>query len=65
MKMESYARHGVGEYWIVDDDARQVEIYRLDREAGAYRLADTCPPGSTARTPLLPLLALDVHELLA
>jgi Uma2 family endonuclease len=65
MKMETYARHGVGEYWIVDDEARRVEVYRLDREAGAYRLADTCPPGSTARTPLLPLLALDVRELLA
>jgi Uma2 family endonuclease len=61
MKMETYARHGVGEYWIVDDDARRLEIYRLDREAAAYRLAETCAPGDTARTGLLPLLALDVR----
>jgi len=63
MKMETYARHGVGEYWIVDDETRRVEIYRLDHEAVAYRQADTCSPGSTARTPLLPLLALDVRAL--
>ena len=63
MKMETYARHGVGEYWIVDDEARRLEIYRLDREAGAYRQAEACSPGSSARTPLLPLLTIDVAGL--
>jgi Uma2 family endonuclease len=61
MKMETYARHGVGEYWIVDDEARRLEIYRLDREAAAYRLAEACCPGETAHTPLLPRLAADVR----
>ena len=36
-KMELYARHGVPWYWIVDPDARVVEIYRLD--AGSYKLS--------------------------
>jgi Uma2 family endonuclease len=63
MKMETYARHGVGEYWIVDDEARRLEVYRLDREAAAYRLAATCAPGDISRTPLLPLVAIDIRAL--
>jgi Uma2 family endonuclease len=63
MKMETYARHGVAEYWIVDDEARRVEIYRLDGAAHAYRQPDVCAEGATARTPLLPSLAVDVHKL--
>jgi Uma2 family endonuclease len=29
IKRERYAAYGVSEYWIVDTDARQVEVYRL------------------------------------
>lgn len=32
VKFEDYARHGVGEYWIVDADAETVELYRLAGE---------------------------------
>jgi Uma2 family endonuclease len=63
MKMETYSRHGVGEYWIVDDEARQVEIYRLDPEAGAYRLAATCSRSDSATTPLRPALRVDLSDL--
>ena len=36
-KLRLYASHGVPWYWIVDPDARVVEVYRL--EAGSYALA--------------------------
>jgi Uma2 family endonuclease len=63
LKMETYARYEVGEYWIVDGDRATVEIYRLDAEAGAYRLSATCRSGDQARTPLLPLLSVDIAAL--
>jgi Uma2 family endonuclease len=31
LKRERYAHFGVPEYWVVDGEARTVEIYRLDR----------------------------------
>ena len=43
-KLRDYARHGVGEYWIVDADARLVEQYLLPPNAREYesgvRLSD-------------------------
>lgn len=63
LKMETYARYGIGEYWIVDGARAAVEIYRLDAEAGAYRLTATCRAGDQAGTPLLPLLSVDVAAL--
>lgn len=36
-KMQLYARHGVPWYWLVDPDARTVEVYRLTESA--YALA--------------------------
>ncbi|HEY0781303.1 MAG TPA: Uma2 family endonuclease [Thermoanaerobaculia bacterium] len=63
LKLETYARHGVGEYWIVDGAAETVEIYRLEAGAGAYRLAVTCRAGDRATTPVLPSLALAVETL--
>ncbi|WP_166442599.1 Uma2 family endonuclease [Phragmitibacter flavus] len=30
VKFEDYARHGVGEYWIVDAELETVEVYRLE-----------------------------------
>jgi Uma2 family endonuclease len=35
-KMTLYAKHGVTWYWIVDPDARAIEVYRL--HADGYRL---------------------------
>lgn len=63
IKMEAYARHDVGEYWIVDGSRRAIEIHRLDRDAGAYRLVATCRPGDRATTLLVPALSVDVAAL--
>ena len=34
IKLHDYARHGIGEYWIVDADARTVEQYTLPSKGG-------------------------------
>jgi Uma2 family endonuclease len=37
-KLQIYARHGVPYYWIVDSDARSIDVYRAT--AGIYAPAD-------------------------
>jgi Uma2 family endonuclease len=64
-KLEAYARHGVGECWLVDDEATRVEIHRLERGTRAYGRAAMLAPGEVANTPLIPGLALDVTALFA
>jgi Uma2 family endonuclease len=65
LKMETYARYGVGEYWMVDVEREAIEIYRLDQNASAYRLVQTCRKDYQATTPLLPALSIDVTTLFA
>ena len=62
LKMEIYARFGVGEYWLADADRKAIEIYRLDAKARAYRLVETCRAGTRATTPLLPALSIDPKD---
>ena len=38
LKLKEYARHGVGEYWVVDSRARLVEQYILPHGGDDYRL---------------------------
>jgi Uma2 family endonuclease len=63
LKMETYARHGIPEYWIADGDRQAIEVYRLDPTAGAYRSIATYRRGERATTPLLPALAVDVAQI--
>jgi len=58
IKMEMYARFGVGEYWIVDAK-RTFSIHRLDSEARAFRLVRTAIAGDRVVTPLVPALDFD------
>lgn len=63
LKMETYARYGIEEYWIVDIERSSIEIFRLDRGAEAYRLIETCREADQAATPLLPGLSLQASKL--
>ena len=63
LKMETYARYGVAEYWLVDIEKLAIEIYRLDPAAKAYRLTQRCREGDVATTPLLPRLSIATSKL--
>lgn len=51
-KLRVYDKFGVGEYWVVDPEARTLEIYR--RAGGALALAATLRGEDEIDTPLLP-----------
>lgn len=51
-KRKLYSRRGVREYWIVDWQRQEVEVYR--REAAALSLVATWHAEDTASSPLLP-----------
>lgn len=61
LKLKTYARYGVGEYWIDDPVAQTVEVYRLTAEG--FHLAATCVQGKTVETPLLPGFSLAVSSI--
>ncbi len=48
VKFEDYAAHGVGEYWIVDPDARAIEQHLL--KDGRYDLVGKCSDGDITST---------------
>ena len=63
IKRERYAAYGVSEYWIIDTDARQVEVYRLT--GGELRWVRTETDWLRYRPkPRGPELVLDVPHLL-
>jgi Uma2 family endonuclease len=62
-KFEQYARHAVGEYWIIDPTAETVEVYRL--EGSSYELKGTLSASQTLETPLLPSWKNSVSQLFA
>jgi Uma2 family endonuclease len=51
-KLKLYSRRGVSEYWIIDWQRRQIEVYR--RHELALHLVATLQDGDTLETPLLP-----------
>jgi Uma2 family endonuclease len=63
LKLEAYARYQVPECWIIDREARKIEVYRRDPKKGFYRLAAHLGAGDRATTPLLPGLAIEVAVL--
>ncbi len=58
IKMELYARFGVREYWIVDPEARTVEVMNLTPDG--YRVSGRFDVSSRVVSPLLPGLNIDL-----
>ncbi len=63
IKMQVYARHGVPHYWILDPDARTLEMYVLP--GGGYGPAAQSSGDGTATTALFPGLNLPLAGLWA
>jgi Uma2 family endonuclease len=59
-KFEEYAKAGVAEYWLVDPQARTIEVYALQQ--GAYLLRGKWGAGETASSGLLSGFAVGVDE---
>lgn len=59
VKRQLYGKYGVAEYWVVDSDNRQIEVYRPQ----GHRLvgAATFKNSDELDTPLLPDFKLPVH----
>jgi Uma2 family endonuclease len=62
-KLDLYSRRGVMEYWIVDWQRRQIEIYR--RQRAALRLVHTLVEVDSIQTPLLPGFNCPLRDLFA
>jgi Uma2 family endonuclease len=60
-KLKAYARFGVPEYWIVDQEALAIEVYR--QSSAGYELTETFGEGDSITSQLLPEFALPVASL--
>ncbi len=59
-KKTLYARHGVREYWIVDPDAKTVEVFSLGERG--FELIRTYKSGEVLNSPLLEGLEVPLEE---
>jgi Uma2 family endonuclease len=59
-----YERFGVTEYWIVDQDERVVEVYRLGHD-GSYRRLGAFGPEDMVTAQAVPELSISLAEVFA
>jgi len=59
VKRQLYGKYGVAEYWVVDSENRQIEVYRLQGQrlesAGTFKNSDELD------SPLMPAFKLAVN----
>ncbi len=55
-----YARHGVSEYWLVDTDARTIEVLALGEHD--FERVQRYAEGQRLTSPVLAGLSLDTNE---
>lgn len=65
IKHAEYAQAGIPEYWIVDPEAKTVEVYRLPDDGDEYRLEQSLGESDTLTSTQLPGLELRLAELFA
>lgn len=63
-KFDLYERFGVTEYWIVDQDEKVVEVYRLGDD-GTYRRVSAFGPEDTVTAKAVPELFVSLAEVFA
>ncbi|MFP4705408.1 MAG: Uma2 family endonuclease, partial [Spirochaetaceae bacterium] len=63
-KFDLYERFGVREYWMVDQDERVVEVYRLDTDR-SYRRSGIFGPEDTVTAVAVPELVVSLAEVFA
>lgn len=63
-KFELYERFGVREYWIVDQDEKVVEVWRLEDDR-SYRRSGVFGPDDTVTAAAVPDLVVSLAEVFA
>jgi len=61
VKLKLYSLRGVQEYWIVDWQLQQIEVYR--REQGSLRIMATLLGNDVLSSPLLPGFTCSIAQL--
>jgi len=61
VKLKQYALYGVSEYWLVDPEGKNVEVFRLKEKS--YEMEERFGFGDTLTSPLFPGLKLAVASL--
>lgn len=62
-KKDLYEQHGIGEYWIVDPEAKTVEVFKLESNK-QYHLRGRWGSGEKAASGLLSDFVISVDEIL-